>query len=213
MAKSKNNYYAVKAGRKPGIYETWSECQEQIMGYSGAVYQGFVKLEDAEAYMSVATSKEAASDKALHSIVAEADDNTLIAYVDGSYSDEKRKYSYGCVLIRSGEVIEELCGSGSHPESLAMRNVSGELLGAITAIKKAKEKGFPSVLIHYDYAGIEQWANGGWKAKNSGTKYYCEFVKEQRKAGLEISFQKVQAHNGVTFNERADQLAREGMEK
>ena len=34
-------FYAVKIGKTPGIYETWSECQKQISGYSGAVYKGF----------------------------------------------------------------------------------------------------------------------------------------------------------------------------
>ena len=30
MAKKK--YYAVKVGKTPGIYGTWSECEEQIKG-------------------------------------------------------------------------------------------------------------------------------------------------------------------------------------
>ena len=39
MAKKK--IYAVKIGKKPGLYETWTECKKQIDGYSGAVYKGF----------------------------------------------------------------------------------------------------------------------------------------------------------------------------
>lgn len=33
MAKKK--YYAVKVGKKPGIYLTWDECKMQIEGVSG----------------------------------------------------------------------------------------------------------------------------------------------------------------------------------
>ncbi|TQS34372.1 hypothetical protein Golomagni_05246 [Golovinomyces magnicellulatus] len=29
-------FYAVRAGAKPGIYGTWEECQEQIVGFKGA---------------------------------------------------------------------------------------------------------------------------------------------------------------------------------
>ena len=34
---AKNKYYAVRKGRIPGIYRTWSECQKQVTGYPGAV--------------------------------------------------------------------------------------------------------------------------------------------------------------------------------
>jgi len=47
----KKNYYAVKNGRKPGIYTTWADCQQEIIGFSGAVYKGFETLEEAQEYM------------------------------------------------------------------------------------------------------------------------------------------------------------------
>ena len=213
MSKVKNNYYAVIAGRVPGIYKSWPECQEQIDKFSGAVYRGFPTLWEAEHYMSIGVSEEAVSDEHLESIIEKVDSDTLIAYVDGSYSEEKKKYSYGCVLIHDGTVIETECGSGNHPGSISMRNVAGELMGAIRAIKMTNLLGFKSLLIHYDYAGIEQWANGGWRTKSEGAKFYAEMVKGYRRAGMKIEFQKVQAHNGVTFNEMADRLAREGMDK
>ena len=39
MAKSK--YYVVWNGRKPGIYEGWDKCIEQVSGFNGAKYKGF----------------------------------------------------------------------------------------------------------------------------------------------------------------------------
>ncbi|MCX6280725.1 MAG: viroplasmin family protein [Bacteroidetes bacterium] len=39
MAKSK--YYVVWNGRKPGIYEGWDNCKEQVAGFNGAKYKGF----------------------------------------------------------------------------------------------------------------------------------------------------------------------------
>ena len=34
-------YYAVKNGRQTGIFESWAECEEQVKGFSGAVYKSF----------------------------------------------------------------------------------------------------------------------------------------------------------------------------
>ena len=29
-------YYGVRAGKVPGVYKLWSECQEMITGFKGA---------------------------------------------------------------------------------------------------------------------------------------------------------------------------------
>lgn len=50
MAKKK--YYAVKVGKKPGIYLTWDECKMQIEGVSGEKHKGFQTLEEAECELS-----------------------------------------------------------------------------------------------------------------------------------------------------------------
>ena len=44
-------FYAVKEGKKPGIYHTWDECKEQVNGYSGAVYKSFTNEEEAKAFI------------------------------------------------------------------------------------------------------------------------------------------------------------------
>ena len=40
MAK-KEVYYGVKVGKVKGVYTTWSEAEEQIKGFKGAVYKKF----------------------------------------------------------------------------------------------------------------------------------------------------------------------------
>ena len=40
-------FYAVAVGRNPGIYDTWEKAQEQVNGYSKALYRKFKdKTED-----------------------------------------------------------------------------------------------------------------------------------------------------------------------
>ena len=37
-------FYVVWKGRKPGIYKTWPECQEQIVSFAGAQYKSFSSI-------------------------------------------------------------------------------------------------------------------------------------------------------------------------
>jgi len=132
------------------------------------------------------------------------------AYVDGSFSPEMGKYSFGCVLLLpNGEILEE-SGSNSNPETAKIRNVAGEMLGAMFAVQWAKLNGFRSLTIFYDYEGIEKWATHGWRAKNELTRKYADYMDQSMKI-MEIRFQKVAAHTGVKYNERADELAKQAL--
>lgn len=43
-------FYAVRAGRIPGVYTTWAECQNMINGFQGAVYKAFPSREEASLF-------------------------------------------------------------------------------------------------------------------------------------------------------------------
>lgn len=49
-------YYAVRRGKKPGIYRTWPETQRQVNGFSGAQYKSFATKDEAEAFMTASTT-------------------------------------------------------------------------------------------------------------------------------------------------------------
>lgn len=40
-----------KTGKGSGIYRTWDACKAQVHGYPGAIYKGFERLEEAEAFL------------------------------------------------------------------------------------------------------------------------------------------------------------------
>lgn len=189
-------YYAVKKGHKPGIYTSWDECKKQVEKFSGAVYKSFTSLEDAKNFIKLEEEK----------IV----DYGLIAYVDGSYNIKTKEYGFGCILIEGQKVIKELSGKGDKEALVSMRNVAGEILGSLAAMKFALENGYPGVCIYFDYEGIEKWANGLWRANKIGTQNYQKLVNEYRKK-INISFIKVLAHSGDFFNERADKLAKKAV--
>ncbi|GAA5820486.1 hypothetical protein JCM10212_003814 [Sporobolomyces blumeae] len=52
MAKaSKPGYYAVKVGRKPGVYRTWDECRAQVDGFNGCKHKKFPTFAEADAFV------------------------------------------------------------------------------------------------------------------------------------------------------------------
>ena len=200
MAKRKSNFYAVKIGKQPGIYKTWDECKEQVSGYSGALYKGFQTKKEAEDYLSgnLPINK---------SVAKEAEDADITIYVDGSFDENTGVYGYGFVAIFKDGTIKEFYGANNDSETARIRNVAGEMLGAMFAVKYAINKKCKSVKICHDYVGIERWAKGHWKTKNRFTAGYAGFMK-RRGGEINISFEKVDAHTGVEYNERADQLAK-----
>lgn len=188
-------YYAVRKGRKTGIFESWAECREQIFRFSGAVYKSFMTLEEAKAYIEKGSVKKTVTGK--------------VAYVDGSY-DETLGYSYGAVLFDVDKPEEQihLSGRGYDSEWMESRNVAGELLGSISAIAYAYESGTKSLTVFHDYQGVGSWADDEWQATKDITMTYKRIIEEYRRKGMELSFVKVSGHSGNYFNDYADALAK-----
>lgn len=221
-------FYAVREGRNPGIYLSWADCSTQVSGFSGAVYKSFPTREQAEQFLN---QKKKAPENTLASEENKKEWNpaenreepplrqdaeryftneeTAVAYVDGSFEKSLKKYAYGCVIIYKGKRAE-LSGSGAEAGYLSMNNVAGEILGSMNAIRWAIEHQAKRIHIYHDYEGIARWAEGDWKANKEGTKAYQSFISESRKK-IEITFTKVAAHTGVELNERADRLAKKAL--
>ena len=207
----KKKIYAVRKGHKTGLFNTWAECQKATAGYSGAEFRGFTEKEEALAFLNMETTKTVSEDKSKEAAgVVEVPENMVIAYVDGSFEKSIGRYAFGCVLLTpDGQEIRE-SGSGSDPAGVAIRNVAGEMLGAMNAVKWAQENGYPAVEIRYDYEGVEKWVTGVWRAKTPLTSKYAVHMQEAGKK-IQISFCKVAAHTGNHYNEEADQLAKSAL--
>ena len=222
-------YYGVKRGKITGAFNSWQACKDSVDGYPGAEYKGFSTLEEVQDYLgeqfcihfeqqehpeNSGISKAGKTSRASKATEAMAEElpteDSLLAYVDGSYDDTIKKYAFGCVFILpDGRIFTEY-GNGDNAKSLQHRNVTGEMLGAMFAVKFAMLNGFTGVEIRYDYAGIEKWVTGEWRAKTELTGKYAAAMREWAR-DIEIRFTKVTAHTNVYYNDLADTMAKTGL--
>lgn len=199
MAAKKKAWYAVKKGRTPGLYQTWSDCQREVTGWPGAVFKGFYTREEAEAYLSD-TPKD----------IPLKTESRMTAYVDGSYMPAMPdRYSFGAVFIYNGKVETE-SQRFIDSQNASMRNVAGEISGAKRAMEVCLSRGISHLDLYYDYAGLEKWCTGEWTANLPGTKAFKAFY-DSIKGQLTVHFHKVPSHTGVKYNEMADRLAKEAL--
>lgn len=200
-------FYAVKKGKITGVFSSWEACKSAVDGFSGAEYKGFPTKEEAEQYLEGRLNKQS-EEKSCEPLPDTL--NCLAAYVDGSYDDSLKKYAFGCVFLLADGSIYTQFGNGDNEKSLQHRNVTGEMLGAMYAVKTAMLNGYAAIDIYYDYEGIEKWVTGAWRSKTELTQKYATSMKEWGRS-IRINFHKVAAHTNVKYNELADKLAKQGL--
>lgn len=191
------NYYAVKVGKVPGVYTTWPEAQQQIVGFSGALFKKFATKKDAEEFI--------ASD--------EKEENTVFNgpkyYTDGSYNAKKQLAGWAWVLVINDYIEHSKFGSNSDKEWSSSYQIIGEVVAVLEAVEDAIHRKFKEIEINYDYQGIESWALNDWQTKSKVAIYYVEELRKKANH-IDIYFNKVKAHTGDPFNEEADLLAKAG---
>lgn len=139
---------------------------------------------------------------------------TYTVYTDGSYNEGI--WGAGAVVLAEGQVIKEISTGGV--DEFGSRNIAGEIQAVVIALRYiykqcvANNTDAPEVTvnIYHDYVGLSAWAKGEWKAKKQDSIFYQRTVGAAMKY-MNIVFHKVEAHSGVAFNERADELAKAGV--
>ncbi|WP_208893106.1 viroplasmin family protein [Blautia obeum] len=218
MAKKK--FYAVKQGRKTGMFLTWDDCRKQVMGYPGAIYKSFGTEAEAKEYLGIdaeaAASRQIGGDSAANMAdsgasgdVRNGDSDAVEIYVDGSYYVGTKEFSYGMVVLINGKE-EKFSQKMTDPELAQMRNVAGEIKGSEAAMQYALDHKIPSIIIYHDYQGIASWCNGDWKANKPGTIAYRDFY-QKAKEKVHIEFRKVKGHSNDKYNDMVDELAKEAL--
>lgn len=147
-------------------------------------------------------------------------------YTDGSYKDIPpygQFYAGAAVIYDSvhDQPISLLSKVGTD-ELITMRNVAGEIIAVMMAMEHClnvlKLKNDDTVVLHYDYQGIEAWTlpkgtKGAWRAKNSTTQAYSAYINTIVRPRFKVQFDHVKGHSGVEGNELADKLAKNAIDQ
>lgn len=143
----------------------------------------------------------------------------LFAYTDGACSGNPGPGGWGALLIaREGEAVlktRELKGGARDTTNNRM-----ELLAAIAALEALERPSNITVVTDSAYVkgGITEWI-GGWKRRgwrsSTGKPVKNEDLWKRLDAAAarhQVTWEWVKGHAGHPENERADELARAGME-
>lgn len=198
-------YYAVRKGRQPGIYTTWPSCEAQVKGFPGAAYKAFPTKAQALAFVG---ETPPSSPPLLQSDARPATDDIHV-WVDGSCLPNgpgRLLFGWAYVVLDGQRELHRGSGNDVPVEARRHRNVAGEIQAVLRALEWCREYGIVAAAIHFDYEGLASWVEGTWKTRTPFTRAYAERV---RAMGMTLTWHKVQAHSGATYNELVDQLARE----
>lgn len=196
--------YAVKKGHQTGIFDNWADCQAATKGFSGSEFKSFTTKEEAKAYLED-------RDVWVEQVAKDNSDGYLVAFADGSYDKDLKRYSYGVKFIRPDGSEEDICGYGSNQEYIDSNNIIGEIFGVINALDWAISNESEKIKIYHDYEGLSKWISGEWTANSKVAKMYTSLYELKFKDFLEVRFEKVPGHSNVIYNEKADQLAKSAL--
>ncbi|WP_029267602.1 ribonuclease H1 domain-containing protein [Virgibacillus alimentarius] len=202
---AKNKYYAVRKGRKTGIFRSWSECKKQVDGFKGAKHKSFGSEEEAKAYLNEKKVSENLVDKNV------MDSNTIEIYVDGSYDQDYRVLGYGCIMVKNSRIFHTIESAVRANGLEDTWNIAAEVSAALEGVKWAIDNNYKKIYLYYDYTGIENFADGSWTPTTEITTDYTNDIKEYQKE-IDIEFIKVKAHSGNFYNEMVDDLAKKAVE-
>ncbi len=143
--------------------------------------------------------------------------DTLIIYTDGACSGNPGPGGWG-VFMQFGEHEKTLKGGEKNTTNNRM-----ELTAAIKALEAIKPNFQGQAILWTDSTyvmkGITEWIHGwkkrGWKKSDKKPVINVDLWKtlDQLNSEREVTWKWVKGHAGIEGNERADELAREGIPK
>jgi ribonuclease HI len=210
----KKKFYAIAAGRKPGIYTNWPEAQAQIMSFPGARYKGFSTRVEAEVWLRNPVYPSSAPEKSRKAKPVTDrgfKEGEIIIYTDGGARFNPGPGGFGVVIIENS-IRREFSGGYRLTTNNRM-----ELMGCIVALRQL-DKVTKAVTLYSDSQyvvnGISKgwarsWRRNGWVKSDKQPAVNPDLWAQllDLTEGMTIDFRWVKGHSGNEFNERCDELA------
>ena len=208
-------YYAVVRGRKPGIYTVWFGSQgaeEQVRGYTGALYKGFASLTEARRWMENPVSARSDSEKGNPPKAPDdgPSNGEIAIYTDGGCRGNPGPGGYGVIIV-AGEKRMEF----SEGFRLTTNNRM-EMMACIAALTALKTPA--GAILYSDSRYVVNGINKGWARKWRANCWMRTKSEAAENSDLwaqlldlcdshRVRFVWIHGHAGHPENERCDELA------
>ena len=153
--RKQSKFYVVWEGREPGIYDNWTEAEQQVASYPRAKYKSFRSRAEAEAafedsYWHYAGKNTTTLKKTLDELVAMGVIAESVA-VDAACAGVPGPMEYRGVQLATGEQLFHV-----GPLEDGTNNV-GEFLAIVHALALLKKQGKPDMPVYSDSYNARSW--------------------------------------------------------
>ena len=214
---SQKKFYTVIRGCRPGIYTAWygsGGAEEQVRGYTGALYKGFTTLHEAQQWFENAAASPRNDAGRSPSVTVPDVSGSLpgrvVVYTDGGSLGNPGPGGYGAIIIDGERQIELARGFR------LTTNNRMELMACIAALEKLKVPA--DVVLHSDSRYVVNGISKGWARRWRANGWMRTKSEAAENADLwerlldlcdkhRVRFVWVHGHAGNRLNERCDRLA------
>ncbi|KAE8449725.1 hypothetical protein EG329_007500 [Mollisiaceae sp. DMI_Dod_QoI] len=231
-----DKFYGVAVGKKPGVYEDWSEAQLQVTDVKGPKYKKFATRAEAEEFVrtggKVPTAKEKKEkkEKGVGKEVLDDEEEKVVkkqkvgskrkttVYTDGSSLGNGKAGSAAGVGVWFGNMDSR---NVSEPlEGMPQTNNRAELTGILRALEIAPRDRDLEIITDSNYSincvtvWYQNWMKKDWKTSTNKDvenqdliRGIRELIDEREKLKLDTTFTWIRGHDNDPGNEAADRLA------
>lgn len=225
-------FYSVHLGRIPGIYTTWTQCQEQVSKYPGAKFKKFSNQKEAKYFLEFGEEKTKINKKnpvvvvpkleSPKTISKDCSPEVLYIYTDGSCPGNGKKGCRGGVGVHfkdsKHEDISYCCydsPTNQKMELLAIQKALETVLPCKEQYKRIELYTDSKYSIDCLTKYIVIWNKNNWKTTKNEPVKNKEIIQAIEKLKIQfknLSFIHINSHTGKQDqhslgNEQADRLA------
>lgn len=217
----KKKYYAVKKGRKKGIYDNWHDAKIQINHYSNAEYKSFTNMADANDYLYAKEPKKKHKGNYYATVYTDGGcRNHGNVKNDHVHEDDKAAWAY-LIKWNNGHSVYSDAGG-----KFGATNNQMELTAVIEAMEELVNRGLNGKSVKFVLDSkyivntvrnnwLTAWHKNGWTKSSSGSianldlwkRFYNLYVQF-----VDADFKWVKGHAGNEGNEYVDHKLNEYMD-
>ncbi|MGI1828075.1 ribonuclease H family protein [Ligilactobacillus salivarius] len=214
-------FYAVKKGRKTGIFTTWAECQKQVSGFPKAEFKSFISKQEADNWLKEIKSSNENRRKSYSVIVYTDGGSRNHGNKKGEHVKKNDKAAWAYLIKYQGSIISDTDGEyGSTNNRMEIMALKKALLDL-----KQRELQNEKILVVLDSKYVldaitkrwlQLWEKNGWKTSAGTGVKNKELWMEISRLLLEfpnLDYQWTKGHANDEGNNLVDELLNKTMDQ